>query len=31
MMVKVAILYVVLSNEPYLQLIVVLVKDENDK
>jgi hypothetical protein len=31
MMVKVAILYVVLSNEPYLQLIVVLMKDENDK
>jgi hypothetical protein len=31
MMVKVAILYVVISNEPYLQFIVVLVKDENDK
>ncbi len=31
MMVKVAIVYVVINNEPYLQLIVVLVKDENDK
>jgi hypothetical protein len=31
MMVKVAIVYVVINNEPYLQLIVVFVKDENDK
>jgi hypothetical protein len=30
-MVRVATLYVVISSEPYVKLIVVQVKDENDK
>jgi hypothetical protein len=31
MMVRVATWYVMMSNEPYVKFIVVLVKDENNK
>jgi hypothetical protein len=31
MMARVATLYAMMSNEPYIKFIVVLVKDENDK
>jgi hypothetical protein len=30
-MVRVATLYAMMNNEPYIKLMVVLVKDENDK
>ncbi len=31
MMVRAAILYAMMSNEPYIKFIVVLAKDENNK
>ncbi len=31
MMMRAATLYAMMSNEPYIKFIIVLVKDENDK